>query len=268
MAKQLLIFFLLAYLISWIIWFPLYAPILGFGPFRALPYQHAIGAFGPAIAAILCTFLFNGKEGIRKLFFQPFRRKNLLYLVMALSGPFLLLLIAILLHYFQTDKLQDISLAGLTKEFPQFNIFVFFIYNLIFFGFGEETGWRGFALPRLQNRYNALSSGIILTLFWAAWHWPLFLYRPGYLSMDLASATGWLLSLLTGSVLLTWLFNSSGGSILLCAIFHSTVDVAFTSDYLTKELTGLMGILITLWGVVIILVYKPKDLSSEVRIRA
>jgi len=50
-------------------------------------------------------------------------------------------------------------------EFPQFNLLTFFIYNIIFFGFGEEVGWRGFALPRLQNKFTALAANIILTLF-------------------------------------------------------------------------------------------------------
>ena len=138
----------------------------------------------------------------------------------------------------------------------------FFIYNLLFFGFGEEAGWRGFALPRLQNKMNALTASIILTLFWALWHLPLFFYRPGYTTMDFAGIAGWSFSLLTGSILLTWLYNSSRGSILICAVFHSTIDIAFTTDIADKNILNYMGFLITVWGILTIIIFKPKNLAA------
>jgi membrane protease YdiL (CAAX protease family) len=175
-------------------------------------------------------------------------------------------LLSFCLHYFQTGVWLNFQKTGLNKEFPQFNLPVLFIYNLVFFGFGEETGWRGFALPRLQTRFSALKATLVLTLFWALWHWPLFLYRPGYASMGPGGAAGWLLSLLTGSVLLTWLYNSSRGSVMVCAIFHATIDIAFTSDYLDKNIVGLMGMCITLWGIAVILIYKPRNLSRSFKV--
>lgn len=141
-----------------------------------------------------------------------------------------------------------------------------FIYNLIFFGFGEETGWKGFALPRLQSKFNALVSSIIFTVPWAMWHWPLFLYRPGYTTMDAADITGWFFSLLTGSVLLTWLFNSTRGSILICAIFHATIDIAFVSDVVDKSIVNYLGLLITIWGIIIVIIFGYKNLSRKERV--
>ncbi len=267
MLKQLGIFFCLAYVISWILWLPLYGSTLRFNFSNPWTYQHALGALGPMIAAIICTLLFDKKENLSKLIRASFTTSKVSLLLIALFSPFLLDLIAVLIYYFQTGNFEDLSKVGLTKEFPRFNFFTFFLYNLLFFGFGEEVGWRGFVLPRLQNRYSALTSSIILTVFWALWHWPLFLYRPGYMSMDFLGILGWIFSLLTGGVLLTWLYNSSKGSILACAIFHSAIDVAFTSDYLDKNLVSLMGMLITLWGLIFILVFKPKNLSREPRIK-
>lgn len=266
MIKQLITFFALAYLISWLIWLPLYGPALGLSLFEPFKYQHALGAFGPLLAGLYTSYRFKGLKGFGYLILNSTIPTGLVYLLVALLSPFLLELTAIIIHSFQTGILPDFTQIGRSKEFPESGLISFFFYNLFFFGFGEEVGWRGFALPAFQSRYTALTSSIVLAVFWALWHWPLFLYRPGYISMDVVAIVGWFLSLVTGSILLTWIFNSSGGSILACAVFHSAVDVAFTSDYLDKDLVGLMGMLIVFWGIVTIFIYKPGNLSFRQRV--
>lgn len=266
MNRQLIIYFSFAYLVSWIIWWPLYAPALGFNSYTAVHYQHALGAFGPMIAAFILSYKFSGLKGSVYLFLNAVVPTGLSYLVIALLSPFLLLAMAGFINFFQSGIFPDLGKTGLNSEFPGTGVVSLFLYNLLFFGYGEEIGWRGFALPRLQSRYSALVSGVILTIFWAFWHWPLFLYRPGYVNMDATGIIGWFLSLLTGSILLTWLFNSSRGSILACAIFHSTIDVVFTSDQLDKNLIGIMGMLITIWGLAVVFIFKSKNLSRHEKV--
>ncbi len=265
--KQLFTYFGLAYLISWTIWFPLYGNIFGVVDMQTLTFQHALGGLGPLLASFLTTWIYFKNKGLKELLKKCAQTKPLIYLTISLFSPFILAIVAAVIDYFINNT--PINLAGLltTKEFPNFNLLTFFIYNLIFFGFGEEVGWRGFALPRLQNKFNALTASIILTAFWALWHLPLFFYRPGYVTMDAAGIFGWIFSLLTGSILLTWLYNSSRASILVCAIFHSTIDTAFTSDLAGKNIPSYMGLLITVWGIVTIIVFKPKNLSVNNRER-
>ncbi len=265
MVKQLIIYFSLAYLISWTIWLPLYGHIFGLNNLPALSFQHALGGLGPMIASFITTWLFLKEEEFKKLIKKCFQIKPLIYLTIALFSPFILAIIASFVDYFMHNN--PIKLSGLlkTKEFPQFAFLTFFFYNLLFFGFGEEAGWRSFALPRLQNKMNALTASIVLTIFWALWHLPLFFYRPGYTSINIAGIIGWILSLLTGSILLTWLYNSSRGSILICAVFHTTIDIAFTADIADKNIVNYMGILITLWGILTIIVFKPKNLAGNER---
>lgn len=262
--KQLITYFGLAYLISWTIWIPLYGHFFGL---PTLPYQHGLGGLGPLIASFLTTWIYYRKEGVIQLIKKCLQIRPIFYLTIALFSPFLLAFIATIINYFITKS--PINLTGLLtcKEFPQFNLLTFFIYNLIFFGFGEEVGWRGFALPRFQGKFNALTSSVILTVFWALWHLPLFLYRPGYTTMDLAGIFGWTFSLLTGSVLLTWLYNSSRASILICAVFHSTIDIAFTADFADKNIMNYMGFLITVWGILTIIIFKPKNLATNERMK-
>lgn len=264
--KQLTAFFLLAYLVSWSIWLPLYLPAFGVANLPSLPFHHGWGGFGPMVAAFIATYIFEKKAGIATLAKAMVKWRPLLYVAIALFSPLLLTLLAGLLRFAVDGHAFELSGLGVSSEFPAFSALEFFGYNLLFFGWGEETGWRGFALPRLQRRYPALAATLILTVFWALWHLPLFFYRPGYVTMDAAGITGWFFSLLTGSVLLSWLFNSSKGSVLACAIFHATVDLAFTSDFSDQNIVQYTGMLITIWGVAVIMRFKAKHLSRATRV--
>lgn len=229
-------------------WFPLYAPAFGIQDLPQLPFHHALGAFGPMLAALISVFVFTGKAGgmqFLKKFIQP---GPMVFLLIAVFAPFLLAAIAMLTGYFANGIPFDFTLVLRGKEFPEYNFISLFLYNLVFFGYGEEAGWRGFALPRLQKKMRPLYAALLLGIFWAIWHWPLFLYRPGYMEMGFSGITGWIFSLLTGSVLLSWLYAGSKGSILICAIFHSTIDIVFTGNT-GPEFTGHLGMLITFWGI-------------------
>jgi uncharacterized protein len=254
-------FFLLAYGVSWLIWTPLWLPAIGVAGLPVLPYHHALGGLGPMIAAIICTADRRGVVGVRALLRSMVDLRAPLHLAIAVLSPFLLLIVAMLVGdgSFASDGIWH------NREFPEMAFPVFVLYNVVFFGFGEEVGWRGFVLPRLQQRMNALGAAVLLSLFWAAWHWPLFLYRPSYMTMGVPGAIGWVLSLLTGSVLLTWLFNGSRGSLLVVAIFHATVDIAFTGQAATPAVVGIMGLLITVWGIATVVVLRPRDLSRRER---
>jgi membrane protease YdiL (CAAX protease family) len=135
-------------------------------------------------------------------------------------------------------------------------------YNVFTFGFGEETGWRGYALPRLQKRYNRLTTNILLTLGWAVWHIPLFLYRPGYSGMGLGAIIGWVFSLFAGTILLTWLYNGSRGSILIAALFHAMIDVAFTSAAAGTVAVNIMGAVVSCWAILVLLFLGEQRLDA------
>lgn len=267
LMKQLITFFGLAYAISWIIWLPLYGHIWGIHDLPVLPYHHALGGLGPLLASLFTTWIFLKNDGVKGLAKQIFQTRPVDYLGIALISPFALALLAVVINVLGSGKTVGMQAWFASREFPEFDFPVFFLYNLLFFGLGEEAGWRGFALPRFQKNMSALWSSVALTFFWAFWHWPLFFYRPGYMGMDIVGIIGWFLSLLTGCVLLTWLYNSSRGSIFICAVFHATIDIAFTADYADQHIVNYMGMLITLWGIATIFVFKPRHLSAERIIR-
>lgn len=261
--KPLVLYFVLAYAISWLIWLPLYGQHFGIRDLPTVPFHHGLGGLGPLLSAFITMYVFQKDAGVRQLMLKCVQARPFLYLLIALFSPFVLAVTAAIGSYFLYQTPLDITSLTRSGEFPEFNMAALFGYNVLFFGLGEEAGWRGFALPRFQKRFNALTSSILLTLFWAIWHWPAFFYRPGYLSMDIGGIAGWVFSLLTGSILLTWLYNSSRGSILICAVFHATIDLAFTAENTRPETTALLGMLITVWGILTIIIFKPKRLSAN-----
>lgn len=249
-----MMFFALAYGISWLMWAPLWLPPLGVRGLPVLPFHHALGALGPITAALLVSSAESGLRGpvdlVRRMV-DP--RGRLGWATIALLAPVALLALAV-----AGLRLvgSSVSLAGLgsSREFPQFSAIGFLAYNIVSFGFGEEAGWRGFALPRLQASHSALCATMLLTVGWALWHVPLFLYRPGYTSMSAVGIAGWFVSLLTGSILLTALYNNSRGSILVVALFHASVNVVFTSDFDSPVLVNVLGALITVCAVGVVAV--------------
>lgn len=257
-------YFALAYGISWTLWAPLWLPALGVEGLPIVPFHHALGALGPIAAAFIVSAVETGTAGPADLLRRMgFWRGRLAWIAVALLAPFAILLLAALGTSIITGTGLSVEGVGRSREFPQFSPLGFLAYNIVTFGYGEEVGWRGFVLPRLQANRSALVASLLLTAGWAGWHAPLFLYRPGYVAMGPAGAAGWLLSLLTGAILLTWLYNESEGSLLVVALFHATVDMAFTSDISSSSIVNAAGVLITLGGIAVILLAGPRYLSRR-----
>lgn len=255
-------FFVLAYGISWVLWAPLWLPALGLGHLPLLPFHHALGAIGPIAAGLFMAAVEGGRAGVVDLLRRMVSwRGRLRWVGVALTAPFLIVGVGALLAWVVEGETRALAGLGVSREFPQFSFLGFLAYNVVSFGYGEETGWRGYALPRLQARHTAFVATLLLTVGWAMWHLPLFLYRPGYTSMGGGGIAGWLVSLLTGAILLTWLFNASRGSLLVVALFHATVDVAFTSEMASPIVVNTTGALITVWGVVVLVVTGPRWMS-------
>lgn len=266
--SALTLFFLLAYLLSWLLWSPMWLPFFGVKTEPFLPYQHGVGGLGPMMAALLTTAIKDGKPGLRKLVNRMFQWKPLAWIALAVLLPFVFAFLGGLMVRFSEGVFPDFSTLGSSSEFPELGVGGFLLYNIFFFGFGEEVGWRGFVLPRLQQKYSAMTSTILLSLFWAAWHLPIFVYRPGYLSMDMAGVVGWFFSILAGAVLFTWLFNSTQGSLLACALFHGLTDVVFLCDYGHDSMMQYIGMLVTCWGVAVLSIWGWRNLGPCNRVQS
>jgi len=138
------------------------------------------------------------------------------YLV-AFLAPFLIMFVG-----FCVDALL---LGGSAPEPSRFQwLSLPFVFVSVFVSYvWEEIGWRGFALPRLQERYNALASSLIMGTLAFLWHLPLSLNKdiPTYQIPLLAQ----LVFDLGIAIWFTWLYNNALGSVLIASIFHASLNV-------------------------------------------
>lgn len=89
---------------------------------------------------------------------------------------------------------------------------------------GEEIGWRGYALPQIAKRIGWRGGSVVLGIFWAFWHLPLFfLDVPGNDEYG-QSFPIWALGVTALSVAIAWLYTHTRGSLLLTMLMHSTVN--------------------------------------------
>jgi uncharacterized protein len=127
------------------------------------------------------------------------------------------------------------------------------IAAMIMVPIGEEIGWRGFALPRLNARHGRIDASLILGAGWAVWHIPMFLLQGFPLGPMFVVA---LLFFLPGSVLFSWLFSRTGGSLPLAILFHVGAHANNTLGSLPERAgPALVGVCtVTLLAVVLLLV--------------
>ena len=94
------------------------------------------------------------------------------------------------------------------------------VYVAVFTGMGEEPGWRGFALPRLQERHGPLIGTAFLSVLWAMWHLPNVLFG-GWTGLSFSL---WLAGTVASAFIYTWVYNNTADSILLAALLHGAIN--------------------------------------------
>ena len=251
------VFFLLTLVLSWGVWLPLALLEIDRPVYK-------LGTFGPAIAALLLTSVTEGRQGLEELWRRLliWRVSWFWYLFSFLSTA-AVALAAIGLH---------VALGGAVGQFNDpaqlYLVAPVFLYVLLTSVVGEEVGWRGYALPRLQAGQSALSASLIVGAVWGIWHLPLFWMAGNFHQYIPVSA--FLLQVVGFSVLYTWMHNNTRGSLLMPHLFHAASNATLgllpilpTASYQeTRPLWFGVGLL---WAIVgaVVMVYGPRRLSRR-----
>jgi membrane protease YdiL (CAAX protease family) len=254
----LLCYFLMAYGFSWIAWLPYVLSKNGLGLLPISPGQFAAlpGAFlGPCLSGFLMTAALEGRPGVSRLLHRIIQWRVSWYWYPAVLCGVPIVVVA---GYLALPGAH----AALHPVIPQI-IWLYplaLIMEILTSGLAEEPGWRGFALPRLQQQLGpVLGGGIILGILWQCWHLPLYL-------TDWGGGAGWsdigvaIIGNIGLTIVITWVFNHVRGSLFITILLHSALDAfgvtAATSLFSTQWMiqNGNMALLLGFCAVALVLV--------------
>jgi membrane protease YdiL (CAAX protease family) len=247
----LIAFFLLAYALTW--WASIVYAFYP-NPFPVFPY-------GPFLAAIIVLGLTTGKSGIKQLLRRiVLWRVGLRWYAIALFLPIVLAVVAVYLNVLLGAPAPTLGELG---SWP--GLLIVFPLTLLIGGpLGEEPGWRGYALPRLQTGRSALAASLILGALIALWHLPLLLT-----SEEPVPAAAFFPEIIAGMIVISWVYNNTQGSVLLAVLIHTShnaIEGFFGGMFSGADLTALYWLLAGVWvvaAVVVVVVAGPTHLSRR-----
>jgi membrane protease YdiL (CAAX protease family) len=231
-------FFGMAYALSWTTWMPLVlsqdgAGLLSYGWPLGLYAHVAIASFvGPFLSAFIMKGIIEGREGVGRLV-----RRIVLwrvgfgwYLFAFIGIPAIMVLSMIFLPgvFASFQGLAIVIFLPFQGPAPLSPLSLLALFVIVFFlggPLGEEPGWRGFALPRLQRRYGPLVGSLILAPLWAFWHLPVFWVPAWNYPPTILNIVMFVIASIALTIVLTWVFNNTKGSVFIAVLVHATFDL-------------------------------------------
>jgi len=223
---QMPLYFALVLLIGWFPWY-----------FFSTP---SVFIWAPTLAAIIIAALYGGRREIKAIFTRLVVWKaHIKWYFFIIMIPAITAILAVGVH---------VAMGGTAPTFPLFKenqgrilmVFFVFLFPLTSSAFFEEIGFRGYALPKLQERWGPLLGTLILGVFFGAWLLPEF-YNPtsaqyalglGYYGWFIVTEIAW-------SIIMTWVFNRTKGSSLIAGyLFHAMFN-AWPFLLLTDAIPGM-----------------------------
>jgi uncharacterized protein len=233
-------------------------------PFRLPLPVMLMQSYMPTLAAVIVTGLISGKPGIRALFRKLFiARVGFKWYGFAILGIAAICIVAILLGnqfgplpavYIFSDGTPPLSRPIELLLTVGFYFIVTGVLN------GEELAWRGFALPRLQAKHNALVSSVILSVPFTLFHLPLF-FDP---AMNMGPFASFAIRAIALTILFTWLYNHTRGSVLLAYFMHAAFNTwtrVFSIDPDNFFQDWMMTVVMVILALIVVAFSGAKNLS-------
>jgi uncharacterized protein len=224
-------YFALAFAGTWLFLSPIVFSQNGLGffnftvPFGVFALLFIVATYmGPTLAAFVVTGVLEGKAGIRAFLRRYVQwRVGLRWYLIALFGYLLVSLVAM------TFILGAEPWLHVAREWPK--LFTAFLPGVLIFPalitWGEEPGWRGFALTKMQPLYGPIKSSLILGFLHSLWHLPIFFITSGPVAFgpfNLMAFAQNTLSIMLITIIWTWVFNGAEGSILIAVLMHAAFN--------------------------------------------
>jgi membrane protease YdiL (CAAX protease family) len=244
-------YFALAYVLSWSYWVPLALSgkvvIVGDGSPTHFP-----GLLGPLIASFAVTGITRGREGYRSLFASMVRWRVGSRWYAAVAAPLAFYAVTLVALAAAGKGWPTASELSRYSGLPDVGVLWVFLIALAVNGFGEEAGWRGFALPQLQRRHQPLVASLMLSAGWALWHLPLFFVLDSFRGFTPVTLPGFVLGITCGAIILTWVYNGTGGSVLLVALWHITYNMTSATEAAKGTVAAVVSTFVMIWAIALV----------------
>ena len=221
-----------------------------------------LNAFSPTISALIISGIIGGWKEVKHLLSGFTRWKVGWGWYLAAAYLFLGPLVFAIVYIALGNPINGLQ-PGTTASMLVGQI----VFTLFSGPLAEEAGWRGFALPRLQAKYNALVSSLILGVIWCCWHIPLF-FLPGSSQQGIPFPI-YLLLVVTLGIYFTWLYNNAQGSLIITVLAHFSFNmsggfIAGTLGLLPPMVLYIAaGSMLVLSVVGVVLYYGARSLSRK-----
>ncbi len=256
--KNLALYLILSFLISWGIWI---AIAFSGRDYQSSPYLLAgtlVGAFGPGLAAILINYIRRDIDQItefRQRIYDFKRIRPGWYLIILLIWP-VFHGIAIAVTAALGEPIPESGFLAQLIAKPNTIPLVVFMY---FLQAGlEELGWRGYLQEQLGRITGRSLSSLLVGIIHTLWHLPLF-WVVGTNQMKMGFGADFLVFILfvvSTSVLTAWCYYGNGRSIMAAALLHTTGNLCFDIfAYAPGTTKHLVFVLISVLGAALVLVY-------------
>lgn len=211
---------------------------------------HAVGALGPLVGAVIIAR--RSRPAAAHLWGGLRRWRVSGWYYSAALSPLIFLVPALLMVRLIDGGWPAVSALADSDRFADGGWVLALLVPAVAYGIGEEMGWRGVALPRLQARFRPFPAALVLGGIWVAWHLPFYLYREGMAGAALAEQAAQAVIIVIGGMFLIWLYNSTGGSILLCAVWHFSHSIVHvTAPEISQPFDTYNGVLTTVLAIVV-----------------
>lgn len=251
--KPLVIFFLLAFILAWSLMGMAIADNYGwFELSLSIEPLLIVGSWVPNIAAFLViAFVLKKEGGIRELLNGWLRFRVPVFWYLATLIPIILAVFSILLYRLMYG---EAPVANIVVD--PVGMIALIVMITITGAMGEELGWRGFALPRLQSRMSALSASLLLGILWALWHAPLWFAGLGFEQIPFGAYT---IIAISFTMLVTWVFNNTNGNLLLASLLHLSLNISV--NIIEGRALYVHALLFLVFSGIVIFIYGPSRLS-------
>ena len=239
-------FFVLAYVFAWSWWIPLAVNGAMVRPGVGWP-THMIGLCGPALAAVAVTAVVEGKAGLRDLAARMTKWRIGWAGVIMLAVPLALLglgVLAVRVSGGSWPREHDlVAVSGLPAS-----LVPMLVALVVLNGFGEETGWRGFAYHRLRQRHGPTRAALLVAVGWACWHAPLFFLVANFEGFSAGTLVGFVLGIAAGALVLSYVYDRTGSSILAAACWHSAYNLTSASTATQGVIAAMSTTVVMVWA--------------------